>query len=165
MVNTLMLFGTKHKISFADSAVYNVAMLAGHYCDVIMGAMAFQITSLTIVYLTVYSEADQRKHKSSASLAFVLYFDISATGLTYILGSTHGNGNAFLIIGLCEWNALVIGGLPWQFMMNLVLFTSLEISLEMMTLPQSTMNLVSNSSNSTWIVNAKLQCFLCYKPE
>ena len=36
-----------------------------------MGAMAFQITSLTIVYSTVYSGADQREHQSSASLAFV----------------------------------------------------------------------------------------------
>ena len=35
-----------------------------HYSDVI-------ITSLTIVYSTVYSGADQRKHQSSASLAFV----------------------------------------------------------------------------------------------
>ena len=42
-----------------------------HYCDVIMGAMASQIISLTIVYSTVYSGADQRKHQSSASLAFV----------------------------------------------------------------------------------------------
>ena len=42
-----------------------------HYNDVIMGAMASQITSLIIVYLTVYSGADQRKHQSSASLAFV----------------------------------------------------------------------------------------------
>ena len=41
-----------------------------HYNDVIMGAMASQITSLTIVYSSVYS-ADQRKHQSSASLAFV----------------------------------------------------------------------------------------------
>ena len=41
------------------------------YSDVIMGAMASQITSLTIVYLTVYSGPDQRKHQSSASLAFV----------------------------------------------------------------------------------------------
>ena len=37
-----------------------------------MGAMAPQITSLTIVYSTVYSGAEQRKHQSSASLAFVL---------------------------------------------------------------------------------------------
>ena len=42
-----------------------------HYIDVIMGAIASQITSLTIVYSTVYSGADQRKHQSSASLAFV----------------------------------------------------------------------------------------------
>ena len=42
-----------------------------HYNDVIMSAMASQITSLTIVYSTVYSDADQRKHQSSASRAFV----------------------------------------------------------------------------------------------
>ena len=36
-----------------------------------MDAMASQITNLTIVYSTVYSDADQRKHQSSASLAFV----------------------------------------------------------------------------------------------
>ena len=42
-----------------------------HNNDVIMSAMAFQITSLTIVYSTVYSGADQRKLHSSASLAFV----------------------------------------------------------------------------------------------
>ena len=42
-----------------------------YYYDVIMGAITSQITSLTIVYSTVYSGADQRKHQSSASLAFV----------------------------------------------------------------------------------------------
>ena len=42
-----------------------------HYSEVIMGAMASQITSLTIVYPPVYSGADQRKHQSSAPLAFV----------------------------------------------------------------------------------------------
>ena len=36
-----------------------------------MGAVTSQITSLTIVYSTVYSGADQRKHQSSTSLAFV----------------------------------------------------------------------------------------------
>ena len=36
-----------------------------------MGAIASQITSLTFVYSIVYSDADQRKHQSSASLAFV----------------------------------------------------------------------------------------------
>ena len=42
----------------------------GHYIDVIMTTMASQITSLMVVYSTVYSDADQRKHHSSASLAF-----------------------------------------------------------------------------------------------
>ena len=36
-----------------------------------MGAIASQMTSLTIVYSIVYSDADQIKHESSASLAFV----------------------------------------------------------------------------------------------
>ena len=42
-----------------------------HYSDIILTAMASQITSLTIVYPSVYSSADQRKYQSSASLAFV----------------------------------------------------------------------------------------------
>ena len=36
-----------------------------------MGTVASQITSLTVVYSTVYSNADQRKHQSPASLAFM----------------------------------------------------------------------------------------------
>ena len=42
-----------------------------HYNDVTMGTIASQITSLTIAYSAVNSDADQRKHQSSASLAFV----------------------------------------------------------------------------------------------
>ena len=41
-----------------------------HYIYVIMSAIASQITSLTIVYSTVHSDADERKLQSSASLAF-----------------------------------------------------------------------------------------------
>ena len=48
-----------------------IAICGTHYNDVIMGSMASQITSLTIVYSAVYSGADQRKHQSSSSLAFV----------------------------------------------------------------------------------------------
>ena len=36
-----------------------------------MGAVASQITNLTSVYSSVYPDADQRKHQSSASLAYV----------------------------------------------------------------------------------------------
>ena len=42
-----------------------------HYSDVIMGAMASQITNLTIVYSIAFLCADQRKLQSSAPLAFV----------------------------------------------------------------------------------------------
>ena len=42
-----------------------------HYNDVIMSAMASQITGVSIVYLTVSSGSDQRKHQSFSSLAFV----------------------------------------------------------------------------------------------
>ena len=42
-----------------------------HYNDVILRAMASQITSVSIASSTVCSGADQRKHQSSTSLAFV----------------------------------------------------------------------------------------------
>ena len=42
-----------------------------HYDDVIMTMLASQITSLTVVYSIVYSGVNQKKHQSSASLAFV----------------------------------------------------------------------------------------------
>ena len=50
---------------------HSVRIAFYHYSDVIISAMESQITSITIVYSTVYSGADQRKHQSSASLAFV----------------------------------------------------------------------------------------------
>ena len=53
--------------------VYTSRSKQNDYCKynyVIMGAMASQMTSLTI-YLTVYSGADQRKHQRSALVAFV----------------------------------------------------------------------------------------------
>ena len=59
-------------ISHAFIVFYCCLISADHQSDVIMGATASQITSLTIVYSTVYPDADQRKKiKSSASLAFV----------------------------------------------------------------------------------------------
>ena len=42
-----------------------------HYDDIIMGAIASKITGIAIVYYAFYLGADQRKHQSSASLAFV----------------------------------------------------------------------------------------------
>ena len=60
--DTLMLHLVRCRLPVTDNV---------HYCDVIMGPTASQITSLTSVYSIVYSGTDQRKHQSSASLAFV----------------------------------------------------------------------------------------------
>ena len=49
----------------------HISIIAFHYNYVIMGAMASQITDVSIVYSTVWSGADQRKYQSSASLDFV----------------------------------------------------------------------------------------------
>ena len=73
-----MILSTK-RILFGDPHFYTLTFgnesdgweIPDHYSDVIMGMMASQITSLTIVYSTIHSGADQRKHQSSASLAFV----------------------------------------------------------------------------------------------
>ena len=70
-----------------------------HYNDVTIGAIASQITSFTIVYSIVYTGAEQRKHQSSASLAFVWEF----TGGRWI-PSTNGQlrGKCFhLMTSLC----------------------------------------------------------------
>ena len=48
-----------------------IQCLLYHYSHVIMSTMASEITSLTIVYSTIYSGADQSVHLSSASLIFV----------------------------------------------------------------------------------------------
>ena len=50
--------------------LYSLGCVQIQYCDVIMGAMASQITSIAVVYSIVYS-ADQRKHQSSTQPAFV----------------------------------------------------------------------------------------------
>ena len=51
------------------AVVLYVSLFRLHYNDVTMGAIASQITSPTFVYSIVFSDADQRKHQSSASLA------------------------------------------------------------------------------------------------
>ena len=56
--------------TFRHRRGYTIPFAHVHYCDVIMGTMASQIPSLTIVYSIVHAGADQRKHQSSASLAF-----------------------------------------------------------------------------------------------
>ena len=66
--NHINFKGSKLKLNFLP---WSIEISLWHYCNAIMGTVASQITSLTIVYSTVYSDADHRKHQSSASLAFV----------------------------------------------------------------------------------------------
>ena len=66
---SLLMFNQIHPNPEAANSI--VALVHKVYGDVIMVAMASQITNLTTVYLIVYSGADQRKHQSSASLAIV----------------------------------------------------------------------------------------------
>ena len=67
-----IIFVTQLRNAYTIQQSKCTSMTYLHYIDVIMSAMASQITSLTIVYYsTVYSGTDQRKHQSSASLAFV----------------------------------------------------------------------------------------------
>ena len=54
-----------------ESQYFNRDVSVPHYNDVIMSTVVSQITSLTIVYSTIYLGAHQRRHQSSASLAFV----------------------------------------------------------------------------------------------
>ena len=71
-LSSRVLYGIR-LLTTAKEVLMNLTsnMCSEHYCDVIMGAVASQITSLAIVNSIIYSDAAQRKHQSSASLAFV----------------------------------------------------------------------------------------------
>ena len=56
---------------WADQDVDFKSINGIHDDDVTMTTLASQITSLTVVYSIAYTGVDQRKHQSSASLAFV----------------------------------------------------------------------------------------------
>ena len=79
-VHDLAMQGTKASMAmlltyfFHNERIFSMQssmLLFLHYNDVTTNTMSSQITSLTIVYSTVYSGADQRKHQSTASLDFV----------------------------------------------------------------------------------------------
>ena len=75
LIEALLAYCVEKPLIIAAQSVTNSSKACTyqlHYSDVIMSLMASQITSLIIVYSTVYSGADQRKHQSSTSLAFVL---------------------------------------------------------------------------------------------
>ena len=75
-------------------------IVCSHYTDVIMGTIPLQITSLTIVYSTVYSDADQRKYQSSASLALVR---ASNTKYVSIWWRHHSHNSNLMELSFCSY--------------------------------------------------------------
>ena len=69
-VNQSFMTMTVTCLGGGDFRSRRVVNTSGHYSDVVI-TMVSQITSLMIVYSTIYLGSDQRKHQSSASLAFV----------------------------------------------------------------------------------------------
>ena len=90
-----------------------------HYSDVMLGAMASPITSLTVDYSTVYSGADQRKYQSSASLAFVRGIH------RWPVDSPHkgpATRKMFLFDDVIIWSFVLFA----QTLRNFVLFTNIQ---------------------------------------
>ena len=69
----LQVVRSSNEFSCGYQFVYVVSMVSDrwHYSNGIMSAMASEISDVAFVCSTVCSGADQRKHQSSASLAFV----------------------------------------------------------------------------------------------
>ena len=57
--------------TLVPKSVKYCALMASHYSDIIMGAMASKITGVSIIYSTICSGTHQKKHQISVSLAFV----------------------------------------------------------------------------------------------
>ena len=71
ILSVVYIYSGKTVVLFISPVCRPCVQTSVQTSDVIMGAMAYQITSLTIIYSTVFSGADQRKHQRSARLAFV----------------------------------------------------------------------------------------------
>ena len=67
--NQVMIIGNTDVTIFYS--ITSLSVKCCHYSDVMVSAMASQVTSLRIVYSTFDSSADQTKYQSSASLASV----------------------------------------------------------------------------------------------
>ena len=82
--NKFSLTGPKHLGDFAYTYRFSLATPLLHYSDVIMDAMASQITGVSIVCSAICPGVDQRKHQ------------------------------IFAFTGLCEGNPPMTGGFPSQ---------------------------------------------------
>ena len=88
-----------------------------HYGDVIMGAIASQITSLTIVYSTVYSDADQRKHQNSTSLAFAQGIHLGQRWIPRTNGQLRGKCSHLM---MSSWNQSWLISYGWYYIIYFI---------------------------------------------
>ena len=84
-----------------------------HYSDVIMGVRASQITSLATVYSAIYSGAAQRKHPSSASLAFVRGIHRWPVNFPHKNGQQRGKCFHLTTSSWCFWNTATSPADQW----------------------------------------------------
>ena len=89
------------RLSCTKPSMCHTRVHTSHYNDVTMDAIASQITSLAIVYSTVYSSGDQRKHQSSASLAFVWGIHRGRGKCFHLMTSSCTDGPTATKRGLC----------------------------------------------------------------
>ena len=69
---TAITLNQEHGLASAGCMITHDCFIGiSHYNEVIMGAMASRLTGVSVVYSTGFSDADQRKHQSTASLALV----------------------------------------------------------------------------------------------
>ena len=100
-------------LRLVDNNFQQTSNISDHYYDVIVGAMASQITSLTIVYSTVYSDADQRKHQSPTSRGKWFHL-ITSSCAVWIHCQLHTLQHQTLSASVSTNHNVMIGKDPWK---------------------------------------------------
>ena len=128
-----------------------------HYSDVIMSIIASQITGVSIVYSTVCSSADQRKHQSPASLALVRGIHRWRGKCFHLVtsscfGTNYFKLRNFSVLQTNGFSTVDWGSGPWRFMvacrLNLWKPGTMVISIGMDHLPLVTLLYVSEPINN-----------------
>ena len=118
--------------------------------DVIMSAMVYQITSDTIVYSTVYSDAEQRKHQGSASVDFVWGIH------RWPVNSPHKGP---VTRKLFPYHNVIMKALPGQLVELSYLYVKWKIGINVFMNEQLLCNVNINASNYTKISNILTSMF------
>ena len=114
-------FGSEEMISQSPVNVIKqwVSILC-HYTDVIMSAMVSQITCVSIIWSIICSGADERKHPSSASLAFVReihWWPMDSPHKGPVTRKMYPFGNVIMVLFQIWW--ILKYGFSWRIFVNL----------------------------------------------